>query len=502
MPTLLSLLLCGITGGLTTFAIPPYPYWWLIILTIGTLAYCLHIQSTKKSIFLHAFIFGLGNFGTGVSWVYISIHEFGSAPVPLATFLTGIFVIGIAILFALPFIVLNFFQKNYWRLLVGFPLIWCLSEWLRTWVFTGFPWLFAGYSQLETPLVGWAPIGGVLFVSLLIVFTASVLCHLFLKQSSTTVKIFSSLIVIMFWAEGSSLKSVEWTQKVGSEISIGIVQPNVPLEEKWDPANRENIKQNLLELSELHWNKDWILWPEAALPEPYFRSKEFLEFVDLKAKNTNTSLITGALYDDFEKMTFFNSITGIGQAEGIYFKQRLVPFGEYVPLESWLRGLIDFFNLPNSFISTGDGNQSLIQSENINVGSSICYEIVYPALVAKNVKNAQVLVTISNDAWFGESIGPLQHFHMARMRAIETGRYVLRGTNNGVSAIINAKGEVVVESKQFIRTSIEGSFQAMEGNTPYIIWRDYFILSILFLLVLFLIYKNRSLKNINSLDSV
>jgi apolipoprotein N-acyltransferase len=502
MYPLISILLCGFAGALTTFSIPPYSYWWLSILTLALLSYCLHSEQLKSNLFLRAFIFGLGYFGTGVSWVFISIHEYGAAPIPLATTLTAVFVIAVAILFALPFTLLGYFANNYWRLLLGFPLIWCLSEWLRTWVLTGFPWLYVGYSQIETALVGWAPIGGVLFIGLLTALCASTFCCILLKNIKLNIKIFSALIITMLWAEGSALKSVEWTQKVGETISVGIVQPNVPLEQKWDPSYRESIERNLVDLSEPLWKNDWVLWPEAALPDTYFRAENFLAQVNDKATATNTSLITGALYDDFEKMAFFNSITGLGQAEGIYFKQRLVPFGEYVPLESWLRGLIDFFNLPNSFISIGKNDQPLIEANGIKVGSLICYEIVYPALVAKNMRGAQVLVTISNDAWFGESIGPLQHFHMARMRAIESGRYVIRGTNNGVSAIINPHGKIEQEGQQFIRTSIEGKFNPMEGNTPYLLWRDYFILVIMALMTLLLIYQQMKLNKLTQSNGI
>ncbi len=493
-PTLL-LLLSAISGALTTLAIPPYTYWWLAPITLAIFAYNLHQQELKKTLFLHAFLFGLGFFGTGTSWVFVSIYQFGSTSLPLAVIMTSLFVITVAAFFALPFCGLGYFKNNAWRLLLGFPLFWVLSEWLRSWVLTGFPWLYLGYGYIETPLVSWAPVGGVLFVSLISAFISSALCILFLNSADQKIKLLSVITVAIFWAEGSALKSHEWTEPEGDPISVGIVQPNIPQELKWSPEFREPTLEILTLLSEDLWKNDLIVWPEAAIPDVYFQAEAFLNYLDEHALNSNTSLITGILYDDRNQQKYFNSLVGLGNSEGLYFKQRLVPFGEYVPLESWLRGLIAFFNLPTSFIAAGGNDQTAIRAGNYKITSSICYEIVYPALVAEQAKNSSAIITVSNDAWFGKSIGPLQHFHMARMRAIETGRYVVRGTNNGVSAIIGPNGSIKQQSEQFIRTSISGEIVPMQGNTPYLIWRNYFILAILSLLLIGLTILNHPARN-------
>jgi apolipoprotein N-acyltransferase len=491
MRLLLFLFLSAFAGALTTLAIPPFNYSWLGLLTLALFAYNLHQQQNKKLFFFHAFLFGLGFFGSGASWVFVSIHEFGSAPIVLALFMTAAFVTIIAIAFALPFIILSFFKPSQWRLLLGFPLIWVLSEWLRSWVLTGFPWLYIGYSQISTPLAGWAPIGGVLFVSLLTAFTSSMLANACVKSSQFNPKILSLIIVIIFWSEGNALKEVGWTQPAGDAITVGIVQPNIPQALKWDPAYRLPTLDILTTLSDKLWDNDLIVWPEAAVPDVYFNSQEFLSAINQKALATNTSLITGILYDDSEKQKYFNSLLGLGNASGLYSKQRLVPFGEYVPLESLLRGVIDFFDLPTSVISIGEKNQTAIKMNQYLIASAICYEIVYPAFVAEQVKNTHLIITVSNDAWFGKSIGPLQHFHMARMRALETGRYVIRSTNNGVSAIISPSGEIIDRSDQFVRTFLEGKVTPMQGNTPYLIWKNYLVLSFLLLLTFALIFVDR-----------
>jgi apolipoprotein N-acyltransferase len=497
MRPLLLFLLSIFAGAVTTLAIPPFSYSWLSLITLALFAYNLHQQHAKKSLFLHAFLFGLGFFGTGASWVFVSIHEFGSASLTLALIMTSAFVTTIATAFALPFISLSYFKQSQWRLLLGFPLIWVLSEWLRSWVLTGFPWLYIGYGQISTPLAGWAPIGGVLFVSLLTAFTSSMLTNACLKSSHFNPKILSLLVVIIFWSEGKALKEVEWTQAAGSEITVGLVQPNISQALKWDPEYRQPTLDILTSLSDNLWDKDLVVWPEAAIPDVYFRSQEFLDAMHQQALTTNTSLITGILYDDDQKQKYFNSLLGLGQASGLYSKQRLVPFGEYVPLESLFRGAIDFFDLPTSIISSGDANQPAIKINQYQIASAICYEIVYPVLVAELAKNTNLIITVSNDAWFGKSIGPLQHFHMARMRALETGRYVIRSTNNGVSAIIAPNGDITSQSEQFVRTYLEGKVTPMQGNTPYLIWKNYLVLTFLLLLVSALVFLERrnSTKN-------
>lgn len=480
-----------LAGALTTLAIPPYTLWWLALATLAIFAYNLHQQSSKKQLFIHALLFGLGFLGCGASWVFVSIYEFGGTSFFLALVMTGLFVLVNALAFALPFCGLAYFKQNQWRLLLGFPLFWVLSEWLRSWLLTGFPWLYLGYGHIDTALAGWAPVGGVFFVSLIAAFFSSVLCAVFLPALQSKIKVLALIAAAIFWVEGKTLTGVEWTQPAGDALKIGIVQPNIPQEKKWAPDFRQPTLDILNGLSEEIWQQDLVLWPEAAIPDLYSNSTVFLNVINEKAYTSNTSLITGILYDDREQQKYLNSLLGLGHAEGLYFKQRLVPFGEYVPLESYLRGLISFFNLPMSAIAKGNSQQQAIKVGEYQIAGAICYEIVYPALVATETKNTNMIVTVSNDAWFGKSLGPLQHFHMARMRAVETGRYLVRSTNNGVSAIIDNKGKIKYQSAQFIRTTLTGEATPMQGNTPFLIWKNYFVLCLLLLIAIVLTAINR-----------
>ena len=486
-------LLCFIVGGVTTLGLAPYGYWWLSLLSVAVLALA-STQEQKNKPFMYAFFFGTGFHATGASWVYISIHEFGYAPIPLAVFLTGVFVIGLGIAFALPFYLIKFIKDSHNRLFIAFPLCWALSEWIRTWFLTGFPWLFLGYGHFSSPLIGWAPVGGVLFVGLFACISSTFIAFI-LKYQKFPSRSFL-IFCVCIWGVGLGLKQIAWTKSVGEPINVGIVQPNIPLIEKWDPDFKQPTIDKLNTLTSTLWSEsDWIVWPEAAIPDLFFRSIDFIETINQTAISTNTSLITGVLYDDRQNNQYFNSIIGLGDASGRYSKQRLVPFGEYVPLEKWLRGLIRFFDLPNSVLHKGPNKQENIMARDYEIASSICYEIVYPALVAKQTRHANAIITISNDAWFGDSIGPKQHFHMARMRAIETGRPMIRATNNGISALINHDGKILNQTEQFVSTSLKGTITPRDGDTPYLIWRNSLFLIILMLMAvrLFLSYQRQPL---------
>lgn len=466
-------------GALLPLALSPFDIWPFALLSATLFALGLDGLNGRQSL-ARSYAYGLGMFCAGVSWVYVSISGFGQAPMPLAIFLTLLFAAFLALVFCLPFGLLGrYFQYNRLALPLALPALWLLGEWLRSWLLTGFPWLYIGYSQLQTPLAGYAPVLGVIGVGFITLVTGSTLA-LMLKWLLTRSPLerrpaytFSAILLTsLLWFGGDALNSVQWTQKKGDAISVGMIQPNIPQAKKWEPSFYQPTVERLRRLSEPLWHNDWLIWPEAAIPKLYHRSGALLEEFGDRAAETNTGLITGILYDDFRQRKYFNTLIGLGRAQGIYQKTRLVPFGEYVPLEKYLRGLIHFFNLPTSIISKGVGKQRGIQVGATMVMPSICYEIAYPALVAAGAADADVLLTVSNDAWFGDSIAPNQHMQIAQMRALETGRYLIRATNNGLSGIVNSKGEITVQGTQFVQLSIEGEVYATKGLTPYVRYGD------------------------------
>ena len=468
-------------GGLLTLSLAPFDWWPLGILSAALLAWLLRWQSAGSG-FKRAIWFGLGLYGSGASWVYVSIHQFGMAPPWLAATLTGLFALGMAIVFAAPFYVYcRWFVPSRPGYLAAFPAIWVLGEWLRSWLLTGFPWLYLGYGHVDTWLAGWAPVFGVFGVSYLAVFTGVALSYCIYdlvrakrqppgyrcKPVQTGLTLAA---VTLVWLLGLALHNLRWAQPDGEPVSIGMVQANIPQELKWQPFYLTETLAIYRELSQDAWGMDWVIWPEAAMPLLYHDAEVFLAEFEERADATDTAFMSGIIYDDPGTGDYYNTIIGLGEASGVYHKQRLVPFGEYVPLEHWLRGLIDFFDLPTSIIDSGPKGQHGLKAKGVRVSPYICYEVVYPDLVAANGWDSDFLITISNDAWFGDSIGPLQHFQMARMRALENGRYMVRATNNGISGIIDAMGQVVVSGGRFTRELITGEAVPMKGHTPFAHW--------------------------------
>ncbi|WP_111640368.1 apolipoprotein N-acyltransferase [Marinimicrobium alkaliphilum] len=471
-PLWLAALLSLIAGTLPTLSLAPFNLWPLGLLGAAVFALCLHQRNARTALAL-AFCFGLSHYGAGVTWVYVSIHTYGNASAPLAALLTGLFVAFMAAVFALPWWAWGrWFSARPLGLLLGFPLFWLLGEWLRTWLLTGFPWLYLGYAHLDTWLAGWGPVGGVMAISLIVTLSAATLARWVCADLSAERRALwcTSALCALLWLGGGALKPVAWTQLDEEPIRVGMVQPDIPQDIKWDPGFALPTMNLLREMSEELWQYDWLIWPEAAVPVTYHRALPFLDQMSAMAEDTNTGLITGIIFDDPNRRVYYNSVAGFGPAMGIYHKRRLVPFGEYVPLESWLRGLIEFFDLPTSIITRGPEGQQGLDVDGVGIAASICYEIVYPDLVARGARDNQVLLTLSNDAWFADSIGPKQHMQMARMRALETRRYLVRSTNNGISAIVDPRGEIQVQSNQFVAETLAGEVHAAHGNTPFMRW--------------------------------
>ena len=463
---LASLLVPIISGALFVPGVAPMSAWPSTLLSIAALLYLMHRKSQQSAFFI-GWLYGVGLFGAGVSWVYVSIQVHGQAPPLLAGTLTALFCLGLATLTGLQMALYRRCsrgRKTPSSLL--FAATWVLFEWLRSWLFTGFPWLYAGYIALDTPAAGWAPVVGVYGLSFLIAGLSAAIGSLALNNASTLRKKGAEASIwIIIILTGMPLGAVSWTQDRSAPLTVAIYQPNIPLEKKWDRRYFRAIQQQYTDNSRPYFkNTDLVLWPESALPTYSDRIEDYLGLISTEATETGTTLITGIPTRDAQGG--YNSIVALGLGAGEYRKQKLVPFGEYVPFEENLRGLIQFFDLPMSNFIPGPNVPPILSAGPLKVASFICYEIVYPDFVWQGARDAALLVTVSNDSWFGHSIGPLQHLQMARFRALETGRPLLRGTNNGVSAIIDHKGDLLVATPQFEEVVITGEVQPKTGLTP------------------------------------
>ena len=483
-----------LAGALLPAALAPFDVWPLAVLCpLALLALLVRLGPAAAA--LRAWSFGVGLFGTGASWVYVSIHQYGSAPVPLAAFLTLLFCLGLALFPALTFWAwARWLRARPGGVLFGFTAAWVLGEWWRGWFLTGFPWLYAGYSQLEGPLAGWAPVLGVLGIGLILAFTAAASYLTLTRWRGGPAALAASALL---WTAGPLLERIGWTEPTGEPLSVAMVQGNIAQELKWEPGQLEAILDTYVAMSEPLWGNDLLVWPEAAVPAYLDLVVDRLAPLAARAVASGSTLLLGIPTRDANAakrrgFDAFNSIAVIGADSGLYHKRRLVPFGEYVPLESWLRGLIAFFDLPMSSFSRGPAAQAPLVVHGQRVAPSICYEIVYPDLVGAGARDAGVLLTVSNDTWFGASIGPLQHLQMARMRALETGRPLVRATNNGISALIDARGRITVRGGQFTQEVIRGEVQPTTGLTPFARWGSWPLVLLLIVAATTLALRPRS----------
>lgn len=470
---MITLLLLALSGASLTFAYAPFSIW-----PVGLLATAFSfrkIAASKANRFKLAWFFGLGWFGAGISWVHVSIADFGGLPI-IASIGLMLLLCGYLALFPALAIWLSMRLFSTKLLPLSLPFFWLLVEWIRSWLLSGFPWLSLGYSQLESPLSGWAPIIGETGLSLLIVLLASVFAVISRIQQCIP----ALLVVCIAYGSGWVAKQHAWTT-VNNTHNISMIQGNIPQSLRWMPEQDEPTMQRYLDLTEPFWQSDLIIWPEAAVPKLELLSFDYLTRVDARAISENTALITGIVNYNWESNEAWNNLIVLGKREveqdttayryfhgNRYAKHHLLPIGEFVPFEDFLRPLAPLFDLPMSSFSRGDYQQANIVANDIKLAPAICFEIAFPRQVSANIyHDTDMIITVSNDAWFGRSHGPAQHLEIARMRALEFGRPVVRATNNGITAFVNHKGEIIAELPQFEAAGIQAPVQSTRGITPY-----------------------------------
>jgi apolipoprotein N-acyltransferase len=463
-------LLALAAGVMVPLSMAPFHFWLLGPVAVGLLFWVL--TDGRSGGLREGWLYGLGLYGVGTSWIYVSIHEHGGASPVLAAVLVALFSAFMAVfpmLLGWAFVRLK--PQTDASAAALFAALYVALEWLLTWFLTGFPWVALGYGQIDSPMAGLAPLGGVPLVSFGVLVSGlalALLVRALAREGLEQRRRLSLLLLVVVgpWLLAASLDRIRWTEP-GIPRTAALVQGNVNQATKWDPDNRLPIIERYRSLTEPHWGADLILWPEAAITVFEHQAEALLATLDARGREDGSSLVLGLpalrAYPGGE-YAFLNSARGLGMAEGRYVKRRLVPFGEYVPLEGVLRGLIQFFDLPMSHAESGDWRQPPLSLAGSPANMAICYEIVYPELVRDPV---DVLLTISNDTWFGDSIGPHQHLAIARMRAMENGRWLLRATNNGITAIIDDKGRIQASLPQFESGVLAGEYRIMTGRTPF-----------------------------------
>jgi len=489
-------LLSPFAGLLLTFAFAPFNYSYLAIVSL-VFIFSAWLNCSARRAALRGYLYGLGLFGSGISWVFVSIHDYGGAP------LTGAILLTLAIIcFWSLFPALTAYisykitpvrHKN--QVLWVIPLVWVLVEYYRGyWFLNGFPWLQIAYTQIDTPLKGFIPIMGVYGTGFLLALTVALVVS-GIKRTVKYQNVF--IVVVMLWGGGEYLTTIKWTHAIGKPVDVALIQGNVPQDQKWLAANRVKTLVNYREMTELHWDADIVIWPETAIPAYLSQVKKFyLEPLSAAAKQNNTDLIV-SLPARGENKEFYNTVLTLGKNEAQYNKNHLLPFGEYLPLQPLSGYILDSLGIHLGNFTSGGNEQSLLKAGGYPFSTSICYEDAFGSEAIRGMPEAAFLLNVTNDAWFGNSIEPHQHMQIAQMRALETGRYMLRATNTGVTAIVSPDGRIKNRAPVFKQFVLTGSIIPMGGMTPYAYLGDGIIVSVLFfcLVLLSVVFTYRSKKN-------
>jgi apolipoprotein N-acyltransferase len=467
----LSRLLVFVLGSATTLAFAPYALWWLAPVVILPLLY-ICLTTAPRDAARHAFWYGLGLFLTGTYWIYISVHVFGNAALWIALLLmVGLALIMAAFLSLAGWLMSRLSVGESWLLILVAPAAWVFIEWLRGWVLTGFPWMALGYGQIDTPLAGWAPVVGVYGVSFMLVLSVAALIATLMSASGRERK-FGLVIVVLPWLSGGVLLSADWTKPAGTPIRTSIVQAGVSQDQKWNRDQLGPIMKFYLSSTLSVADSGLIVWPEVAIPALDDQVESFIALVERDARSSGRNVLFGILERSFDRGNeerIFNSVVLVGTDERqAYRKRHLVPFGEYFPVPPAMREWMKMQNLPHADLAKGEMVQPLLTtSSGLRLGVAICYEDAYGSEQLYALPEAAILINVSNDAWFGDSIAPHQHLEIARMRSLEFGRPTVRSTNTGISAFIDADGVLLHTGKQFEPVLMTADVEPHQGTTPY-----------------------------------
>jgi apolipoprotein N-acyltransferase len=461
-----TLLVALCAGALHSFAYAPLAWRWLAPVTLALL-FGLWTSVTPRRAAAIGFAFGAGLFLSGTYWIYHSVHTVAHAPAALALLLMlGLVVIMASYPALLGAAVTRFVaQPNSGWGSLAWPAGWVLLEWVRGWFLSGFPWLALGYATLDTPLAGWVPAVGVYGASLWVALLALALRQWFVVGNRTRLAMLVAAVVVVLAALGMS--RLELTHPTGRFHSVALVQGAVAQDEKWEVAHRDHSFEVYRTLTEQSLGQDMVVWPESALPVLYHEAVPFLTPIYQAAQARHTDLLLGLVRYDSERAGYRNGLVALSDGETWYYKRRLVPFGEFFPVPEFVRGWMRGLDLFYVDFLPGDADQPALTAAGERIGATICYEDAYATEQRAVLKDATLLVNVSNDAWFGDSSAPHQHLEITRMRALEAGRWLMRATNTGITALIDPTGRVVARSPQFVPAVLKGTVEARTGLTPY-----------------------------------
>ena len=483
-----SLILAFIAGIFGPLGFAPFHLPGFIFLSLA-MFYLLLLNNTIKQVFLIGFVYGMAYFGFGISWIILSVHDYGD----LNYFLSGIITMVLILYLSLfPATVAYVFKKiklkpNSLLTMIVFSVLWCLSELIRAHLFTGLPWLLIGTTQIDTPLRYLAPIIGVHGLSLLTAFGATLIVTAVHVDSYKRLMCIVTFVLLII--SPSLLKNINWTQIDEKPISIAAVQANLSMRDKWDEKLFWQLLKLYAEAIDKLLGKELIILPESAIPLPASYLNEYLNTLNMKTQKAKSALLFGILQPaDTEQTHFYNSIGSLGLANGEHTKSKLVPFGEYIP-KPFMK-VMRWLSFPDFNMVPGPGYQELIHVADHSIASLICYEIAYPSVLHSQLPTAEWIVSISDNGWFGRSLASYQQLQMAQFLSLLTGRFQILVNNDGLSSVINEKGEIINGLPPFSSGILEGEVYPAHGATPWVIWTEYPILLFCFLILCLGIHKS------------
>lgn len=480
-------LLCSFFAGiLIPFGFAPFHMPGLTILGLALLYAQLNDKSLKQT-FLTGFVFGLGFMGFGVSWIYVSIHAYGNLNMLASAGVTCIFIAYLALFPGLAAFLFGLLAKNRPLLLqaILFSTFWCVSEYLRSTCLTGFPWLLLGHGQIDTPFKYVLPIVGVYGVSFLTCLTAT-----WLVNAMRTKQLRWLIPFVLILITPLSLKQIKWSESNQPALSVGIIQANLSMRDKWD----ENLFLQILEryqhhIDQLMGKRQVIVIPESAIPMPINYLTDFIDSMDKRAKKAGSAVLLGIPQAaNVYETEYYNTLTALGTGKGAYFKQHLVPYGEYIP--SSFQKLVNWFGIPAANLKSGEPHQPLVTVQNNPIASLICYELAYPEILRQQLPEAKWIVSLSDDGWFGDSLAMYQQLQISQALSILTARYQIVANNDGLSSIINEQGEITTILPAFSSGVASGSIYPLQGTTPWTQFSDFPILLFIFLITFVAIFAN------------
>ena len=450
-------LLLAFSGSISSISFSPFDIKPIILLSLAVLIYSVQTSINFFEAFKRSFVWGLGYWISGTGWLIVSIYYYGNTYISISVAIIILMGILLSITFITPISVIKILQtnQNIINMSLTFAAILTLMELSRFFLFGGFPWLLPGLVFTDTFAQISFPFFGIYGASFIIYFLSSII-SLSIFHKNRNILILSTFCVLIFIPKFHSSE-----ENYSKTLEIGIVQPSLDPFKKFEHRGASNIEETLINLTNQISRADLVIWPES--PLPYVSSTAKMQNLIDRVEN-DSIILTGAwTYDD---NNLYNSMILIGENQS-YSKRHLVPFGEYVPFQNQLRGLINFFDLPMSSITEGNSDQTLFKINDFNVLGLICFDVAFPLSFLKEIKNADFIINISNDTWFGKSYGPYQHLQIVKARAIESNKWIGRGTSDGISAIVDNKGTIVEKISKGKTGFFEGRIHSTNKSTIF-----------------------------------